>query len=58
MLFLTLAGITFLCLLIPALWPVALVCAACLLYFNAYIASVMLISMAVLGLFIHYATRR
>ena len=58
MLFLTLVGITALCLLIPVLWPVALFCIAGLFYLNAVLASAMLVGLAGLGVFFIYTKWR
>ena len=58
MLFLTLTGITALCLLIPGLWPVALICVAALFYLNAWLSGVLLMGMAGLGFFLLYTRWR
>ena len=52
MLFLTLTGITALCLLISGLWPVALLCVAGLFFLNTWLASALLVGVAGLGLFL------
>jgi hypothetical protein len=58
MLFLTLTGITALCLLIPVLWPVALFCVAGLFFLNSWLAMVLLMGMAGLGFFLLYTKWR
>ena len=58
MLFVTLAGMAALCLLIPGLWPVALLCVAGLFYLNAWLAAALLIGMAALGFLLRYTFRR
>jgi len=58
MLFLTLTGITALCLLISGLWPVALICVAVLFHLNAWLSAVLLMGMAGLGFFLLYTRWR
>jgi len=56
MLFLTLTGMAALCLVIPGLWPVALLCVLGLFVLNAALASMLLVGVVGVGLYLKYST--